>query len=76
MAIADRISTAMLISANKDLTESNKLLAEQDKKFIDKYTQLNEMLKVMQNDGNLPNRGSWWPKIHYDPHGFWWSCGF
>eukprot|EP00957_Ditylum_brightwellii_P060187 4571563-Ditylum_brightwellii.AAC.1 len=48
--IADRSSTAMLISANKDLTESNKLLAEQVKKLSDKYTQLNEMLKVMQND--------------------------
>eukprot|EP00957_Ditylum_brightwellii_P024553 1853795-Ditylum_brightwellii.AAC.1 len=34
-AIANRDSTAILISANKELTESNKLLAEQVKKLND-----------------------------------------
>eukprot|EP00957_Ditylum_brightwellii_P205731 15345135-Ditylum_brightwellii.AAC.1 len=73
-AIANRNATLMLVSANKELTECNKMMAEQVKRLGDKYTQLNEMLK--QNDGQQPRGRTPWPKIQYDPHGYCWSCGF
>eukprot|EP00957_Ditylum_brightwellii_P196465 14969394-Ditylum_brightwellii.AAC.1 len=67
-AIADRDSTAILISANKELTESNKLLVEQVKKLTDKYTQLHEMIKTIQNGNTQPTRASRTQRVDYDPH--------
>eukprot|EP00957_Ditylum_brightwellii_P160168 12193708-Ditylum_brightwellii.AAC.1 len=73
-AIADRNATAMLVSANKELTESNRLLTEQVKRLGDKYAQLNEMLKA--NDGPQPRGRTQWPTVQYDLHGYCWSCGY
>eukprot|EP00957_Ditylum_brightwellii_P070302 5340811-Ditylum_brightwellii.AAC.1 len=61
----------MLVSANKELTESNRLLAEQVKRLRDKYAQLNELIK--SNNGPQPRGRTQWPTVHYDPHGYCWS---
>eukprot|EP00957_Ditylum_brightwellii_P197020 15010087-Ditylum_brightwellii.AAC.1 len=73
-AIDDRNATAMLVSANKELTVSNRLLAEQVKRLGDKYAQLNEMLKPI--DGPQPRGRTQWTTVQYDPHGYCWSCGY
>eukprot|EP00957_Ditylum_brightwellii_P004211 320172-Ditylum_brightwellii.AAC.1 len=68
-AIADQDTTAILITANNELTESNKLLAEQVKKLTDKYTELHDMIKTNQNGNTQPTRASRTQRVEYDPHG-------
>eukprot|EP00957_Ditylum_brightwellii_P148724 11322981-Ditylum_brightwellii.AAC.1 len=58
-AIAGRNATAMLVSAKKELTESNRLLAEQVTQLGDKYVQLDELLK--SNNGPQPRGRTQWP---------------
>eukprot|EP00957_Ditylum_brightwellii_P150459 11456629-Ditylum_brightwellii.AAC.1 len=75
VAVAERESMQVPISANKQLTGNNKILAEQIKKLEGSFLQMHSLVKeVHSNKNNNCNNGR--QKQNWDQHGYCWRCGY